>query len=53
MYSFWFQVSELRAKLSSLRESSDATKRELNDMENALRQTQNQLMEYKQDVEAA
>lgn len=47
------QVSELRTKLNALRESSDNTKRDLNDKENVLRQTQMQLMEYKQEVEAA
>lgn len=47
------QVSELRTRLQSLRDSNDATKKELNDKENSLRQTTNQLMEYKQEVESA
>lgn len=47
------QVSDMRTKLASIRDSNDNTKRELNDKDNLLRQTQNQLMEYKQEVEAA
>jgi len=47
------QVSDLRAKLIALRDSSDLTKNELNDKENQLRQAQNQLLEYKQEIDAA
>lgn len=47
------QVSDLRSKLQSLRDNHDATKMDLNDKENQLRQVTNQLMEYKQEVESA